>query len=53
MKRLEISTEKIHSNHPMSYGFLVKALDDVSVELLNRFDIPQTSGQSICVNSNR
>lgn len=41
-KRLGISTEAVHSHHLMSYGFFVKASNDVPLELLEQFDIPRT-----------
>lgn len=36
------NTTAIQSHIPMSFGLLVKATDDVPVELLNNFDIPLT-----------
>lgn len=42
-KRLGISTEAFHFYHPISYGFINKASDDVPLELREKFDIPQTS----------
>jgi len=36
------NTKLIHKHKPMSYGILLKAADDVPVELLEEFDIPTT-----------
>jgi len=36
------STDGIHVHHPKSYGYLVKAGDNVPIELLEKYDIPQT-----------
>jgi len=33
-------TTVIHNHKPMSYGFLVKASEDVPLELIKRFNIP-------------
>jgi len=34
-----VNTTVIHKHEAMSYGFLVKASDDVPVELLEEYDI--------------
>ncbi|KAL4142076.1 hypothetical protein QTP88_004604 [Uroleucon formosanum] len=39
---LGVNTKGVYTHTPMSYGFLVKALDDVPLELLERYNIPQT-----------
>lgn len=36
------NTTAFQSHHPMSYGFYVKSSNDVSKELLEKFDIPQS-----------
>jgi len=36
------NTQAFHSHRPMSYGFIVKTSENVSVELLERYEIPQT-----------
>lgn len=40
--RISINSESFPKHNPISYGLLVKALDDVQKESLDRFDIPQT-----------
>lgn len=40
VKKIGINTEAFQEHHPMSYGFIVKAADDVPKELLERFNIP-------------
>jgi len=35
-----INTEAFQDHQPMSYGFLVKAADNVPIELLEEFGIP-------------
>jgi len=42
MKKKGKNTLAFQSHQPMSYGFYVKASDDVSKELLENFDIPQS-----------
>ncbi|KAL4097431.1 hypothetical protein QTP88_022213 [Uroleucon formosanum] len=37
-----VNTKGVHTHTPMSYGFLVKTSDDVPLELLERYNIPQT-----------
>jgi len=41
-ERVGASTDGIHAHHPMSYGYFVKATADVPVELMEKYDIPQT-----------
>ncbi|XP_025407215.1 uncharacterized protein LOC112681169 [Sipha flava] len=41
-KKCGKNTTAIQSHKPMSYGFMVKAAADVPLELLEKFNIPQT-----------
>ena len=42
LERWGINTEAFRGHNPMSYGFVVKASDDVPLELLEQYNIPQT-----------
>jgi len=35
-EKIEKKTSEIHSHHLMSYGFLVKASEEVSIELFDK-----------------
>lgn len=41
-EHLGMNTKGVHTHTPMSYGFFVKASDDIPLELLERYNIPQT-----------
>lgn len=41
-ERMGASTDGIHAHHPMSYGYFVKAAENLPVELMEKYDIPQT-----------